>query len=331
MNVAFLDHSLHFKTTQSTRFFIALLEEWFGAVVVIDLARLWDEIPKRRWDLIVVFQHQYPVEVLEALGCDNIVLVPMIDDCPLEPGYWRKYQKFKVLCFSRTLAKVVESCCPESLTVTYRPPVPATQVGFQNGLRGFFWPRTHRLDWNHIGPLAAPFAWRAFHLHAANVPPGALLPGPDDLPPGVLVTTSWFERPEDYAAALAEANVFFSPRRHEGIGMAVLEALALGQCVVAPDHPTASEYITNGTSGLLFDPDARVPLDFSGAEDLGRRARHEAIEGRRLWEASLPGLRAFLERRPTRSLTAFHPWIVLRGRGMALVRTILYSLRGPRK
>ena len=64
----------------------------------------------------------------------------------------------------------------------------------------------------------------------------------------------------DYLARLASCGVVLAPRRKEGIGMAFLEAMAMGKCVVAHDDATMNEYIVDGESGLLvdFDRPARI-------------------------------------------------------------------------
>ncbi|HUX20469.1 MAG TPA: hypothetical protein VMW69_04460, partial [Spirochaetia bacterium] len=84
MNVAFLANSFHLKKTKSADFFIAILRDSFGFVEVIPHKDAWARLPKRRWDLIVVWQHRYPPEELEAFGADRVVLVPMYDDTPQE-------------------------------------------------------------------------------------------------------------------------------------------------------------------------------------------------------------------------------------------------------
>ena len=62
---------------------------------------------------------------------------------------------------------------------------------------------------------------------------------------------SWQKR-ASYLQVLAEHNVFVAPRRFEGIGMAFLEAMAMGMLVVAENTPTANEYIVSGENGILF-------------------------------------------------------------------------------
>ena len=322
MNVAFLANTYHLTKTRSSQFFIDLLQAWFGEVTVVPHQDVWARLPGTRWDLIVVWQHQFKPEELEAFGARSVVLVPMFDDCPKDREYWVRYRGFKVLCFSRTLADLLVSWGHDCFRAVYRPSVPRDLARFDDGLRGFFWPRTTGLDWRHVGPLVASTKWTSFHLHSAHTPAGAMLPVAAQIQTKDFQRTDWFDRPEDYAQALAGVNVFFAPRRFEGIGMAVLEALALGQCVVAPDCPTANEYITSGTDGILFDPDHAAPLDFSQAKELGRAARLAAEAGRSEWERSLPALKAFLETPPLVPRRGFHPLVVARGTGLAGLRSV---------
>jgi hypothetical protein len=41
--------------------------------------------------------------------------------------------------------------------------------------------------------------------------------------------------------------------------MSFLEAMSMGRCVIAPDNPTMSEYITHGKTGLLYNPHISLP------------------------------------------------------------------------
>jgi hypothetical protein len=319
MNVAFLANTYHLTKTRSSQFFIDLLNQWFGPVTVVPHQDVWTRMPGP-WDLVIVWQHWFRRPELEAFGARSVVLVPMYDECPREREFWSAYEGFRVLCFSRSLADLLEPWGFECLRVSYRPSVPPEQAGFDGGLRGFFWPRTTALDWRQVGPLTGGTRFRSFHLHTADTPSQAALPTRDEVLADEWVQTGWFDRSQDYGHALARANVFFAPRRQEGIGMAVLEALALGQCVVAPNQPTANEYVTSGVDGLLYDADAPVSLDFSHAEQLGMRARKAAVEGRAAWEGQLESIRGFLETRPSRPVRRFHPVIVVRGKILAWLR-----------
>jgi len=250
----------------------------------------------------------------------------MYDDCPKEREFWVRYRGFKVVCFSTTLADLLEPWGLDCLRVTYRPPVPQSQVDWSRGLRGFFWPRTETLDWRHIGPLLELVDWESFHLHLGHTPAATVLPEPSALG-GKMRTSRWFDGPQDFHQVLANANVFFAPRRYEGIGMAVLEALALGMCVVAPDFPTANEYIVSGETGWLFDPDRPTAIDLGQAPRFGKAARGAAEAGRRDWEQSLSRLKQFLLDAPPRPRRGWHPWIRARGIGWVLLRRLYRGMK----
>nr|WP_255720787.1 glycosyltransferase [Acuticoccus kalidii] len=115
---------------------------------------------------------------------------------------------------------------------------------------------------------------------------------------GVSVSTSkWFDNAADYHAVSTTPLFYFAPRLTEGIGMATLEAMARGQIVVAPDRPTANQYIGHMSSGLLYDPDRPYALPMLGeaqVEDLSRAARLRVKRGREEWDLDRERLISFL-------------------------------------
>jgi hypothetical protein len=90
-------------------------------------------------------------------------------------------------------------------------------------------------------------------------------------------TEQWGSHAE-HLKRIAESQIFIAPRRFEGIGMAFLEAMAMGCVVVAENQATANEYILHGSTGLLYAGDGekvRRPSGISPAElkEIGLRAR----------------------------------------------------------
>lgn len=325
MNVAFLANSFHLKRTGSANFFIRLLEDFFGEVAVIPQKEAWARLPKHKWDLIVVWQKRYSPEELEAFGAERVVLVPMYDDTPLDEAYWNKFRQFKVICFSSTMERLLDSYGVPVLGLRYYPaPNHRVATPVSSGLRGFFWPRTRAIDWSLVKNLVDDTRFTDLHLHWTPDVHGDLVPPLDESErsdPSISVS-SWFRDASEYLDMLSSANVFFAPRRAEGIGMSFLEAMAMGLCVVAPRGPTMSEYLEDGINGLLYDPDAPKPLDFSRAAELGAAARASCERGRQAWLESMPALKAFLEElvpgyRPRR-----HPLIEVKGRGLTRARVI---------
>lgn len=83
---------------------------------------------------------------------------------------------------------------------------------------------------------------------------------------------------EGHLKRIAESQIFIAPRRFEGIGMAFLEAMAMGCVVVAENQATANEYILHRSTGLLYEGDGekvRRPSEISADElkEIGLRAR----------------------------------------------------------
>lgn len=68
---------------------------------------------------------------------------------------------------------------------------------------------------------------------------------------------------KDISNLLHQHDIFILPSRYEGLGIAILEALASGIPVIASNLDGPSELIQNGENGLLFDRD--------NAEDLAEK------------------------------------------------------------
>lgn len=114
---------------------------------------------------------------------------------------------------------------------------------------------------------------------------------------------------EDLAAAYSSADVFLFPSTTDTLGMAMLEALASGLPVVAARAGAGDEVVTEGESGLLYDPDSiesfvgavrRIVGDEGLRKHLSQGARI-AAKGRN-WSASTQTLRSYYDE--TLSLTS---------------------------
>ena len=106
--------------------------------------------------------------------------------------------------------------------------------------------------------------------------------------------TAWHARRQEYLDNVARHNLFFASRRFEGIGMSVIEAMAMGLCVAAPDTSTHNEYVSDGKTGLLYDLGDPRPLNFSNVAELGKRARESVEKGFVRWTAAQDALLDFV-------------------------------------
>jgi glycosyltransferase involved in cell wall biosynthesis len=316
MRIAIIDHSYH-ATTKSTDFFHGILakigsvrrfhdESWRGGMN--DWRLNFDESD---YDLIVIWQIHEAFSALTGKH-DNVLFVPMYD--AMFKGrdfYWRsEFGNAKCLSFCRKLHEEITSRNGTSRYFKYFPdPAGYQMVADFSEIRPFFWYRRSKIDTNLVFELCAKTKIKEFTIHNA--------PDPDQLPlafskrpPNIsnYKVTTWFDRAEDYREALLRNNVFFVPRPIEGIGMAFLEAMASGLCVVAPNLPTMNEYIANGANGILYSFERRFPLRLSRAAEIGARARESVERGFDDWQRELPNLVDFIVTPKSRLRTMSSPY-----------------------
>jgi len=136
-----------------------------------------------------------------------------------------------------------------------------------------------------VRTLLGESTFTGLHVHIAPDPgsPAPSLPSTEEMRKYNITTSTWFENKKDLLDILERSNIYFAPRREEGIGQSFLEAMARGQCVVAPDNGTMNEYIIHGLNGLLYSHDHVTPLDFSCFEELGRNAQKSVESGAARW------------------------------------------------
>ncbi len=294
--IGFIDHSYHYKTASPT-FFVNLLRQ-LGSVKV-----LWDSqwnggkfpsihtVNKEKFDILILWQIMiyHDPEKLKKLNCKNILIVPMYDDIHADPDkLFLRYRDFRFISFCNELHQRFIHLGIQSKQVQfYIDPnsLPYHQDSFTE-LRGFFWQRTNDITWDHIRQLIEGSDFTSFHLHLALDPIWyrEVLPTEEEMLKYHITITRWFDNREDYLKVLSRANIFFTPRLYEGIGMPVIEAMTMGKVVVSPDHPAMNEYITHARNGLLYDIRDLKPLDFTQAAYLAGQARVDCRSGFKKWQ-----------------------------------------------
>jgi hypothetical protein len=302
MRVAFFGLDFHARTG-SSRFLLDLIERhatvetFFAAPDVAAVRRAAPGFDETRYDAIIIWQLHEAFALLSGRH-PNVSFAPMLDAMWRGGAFtWRpSFSAAKILCFSWALREQVMRRAPVHALVQFYPDAAArAPVRDFDTLRGFLWYRRRDIPPEQVFALTAGTRFENLAIHDAP-DPGHAAVLPAGAPPhvGRLIRSAWSADGNSFAASLAAANVFFAPRPMEGIGMAMLEAMAAGLCVVAPDAPTMNEYISHGRNGLLHAPGSRLPLDFADAAALGARAREDMARGRARWEAAIPGLLEFL-------------------------------------
>ena len=147
-----------------------------------------------------------------------------------------------------------------------------------------------------MAKLSKGIRWDTFNLHI-GIDPGCgeiEPPSASECRRFNIRVTRFSPNRNETLAGLNQSNVYFAPRSAEGIGMAFLEAMARGQCVVSPDSPTMSEYIDHNISGLLYDLNDSETVEFSSRAEPGAAARLRIENGYHDWTTtgytSMPAL-----------------------------------------
>ncbi len=302
--VAFVDHSFH-EHTKSSDFFVDILSQYYTVVHFFDYG--WcggDEASIYKSDIggfhkIIFWQIMPPAERLAQLPSDKIILIPMYDQIHMwHDDQLRPYSVYQTVCFCKALYKRFVELGGLAYYIQYFPkPILASEDALsRKRLVGFFWARVAKLQWQQIRTLLGETQFDTFYFHSAPDPAQEIEP-PDEEATSVynIKITQWFDRPEELYALLAQSSIYFAPRLYEGIGMAFLEAMAHGMCVVAPDFPTMNEYITDADTGLLYSYDNLHALDFTAASMTGKRAHDFISDGYKRWRMEIKKIRNILE------------------------------------
>jgi Glycosyl transferases group 1 len=297
VKIALLDQSFH-KKTRSSLFFLDVLRP-LGTIdhFFVDINDL-GEVTDENFDLIILWQTEFCAPYFLARG-KRTVIVPMYDACAHMPEiYWRAMAGAQVISFCRRLHVRMLECGLESIYLQYFPDPSAIQIveDFSN-LRGFLWQRRPRQGFNsRLGSRLCGSSLATLHVHLAADD------GDNDremIPPDV-TTSEWAADSSVYLARMRTANVFFAPRATEGIGMANLEAMAHGMCVVAHDDATANEYLVNQENGYLYDignPE-NLSLTPARARLCGRAARNTVEDGYERYIGKLDDVLSFISSTP---------------------------------
>jgi hypothetical protein len=199
-------------------------------------------------DLLILFQLEH-LAAWASCFCPVLVF-PMNDLTRMTPdAYLASLRKVEWISFSRFLHQRLAGLGLSSRYLQYAPdPAGFPEVSWEQGLRAYFWERQPEdLSVRVTGEILRSLDVENLKVRQMKDP---LLTSREQVQSKYHVE-GWQPR-EDYLRSLAGFNVYVAARRHEGIGMAFLEAMAMGMCVVAENQPTANEYILSGKNGILY-------------------------------------------------------------------------------
>lgn len=288
----FVDHQFH-KKTRSADFFVDILRTGFAVETYYLIP---DNEPDEGVldaavgaDVVILWQMDFLAPVFLAMG-KPVIVIPMFDGSGGMPDiHWLFAHKARFFNFSLALNERIRMAGGKTMLLRYFPePAEEDALPRFDEMHAFFWQRRpdHGVDFKMVDTLIGK---ELDSLHVHNV---ADIPGNYSAEPRADATyayshSTWFRDKADYVRCLKKANVFIAPRVAEGIGMALLEAMAQGKLVLAHDAPTNSEYVSNWSNGILFNKDLPAPIAIRDrAAQLAKLGWRTVVEGRKQWLAS---------------------------------------------
>ncbi len=305
----FIGHSFH-KKTKSDAFIKNILKENYKIVEFYDES--WNfgksvdinKINKNNFNVVVYFQFIHPYSELKKIKCKNIIWIPMFDS-EVKRNYFSYFGYLflgvKIISFSKKLFDKIRRIGFECIYLQYfldptflvRQPVGR---GKDNKNNVFFWQRVDKINWKLVKKIIGNNKIDKV-IFKSDCDPGhkSSLPSYTDIKKyNMQIIDGWLEK-SVFFKLLSSCNIFIASRQFEGIGMAFLEAMALGMCVIAADSPTMNEYIISGKNGYLYDFKKPQMINFSDCKIIGQQARHSVKCGFNRWKIRQEELLNFLE------------------------------------
>ena len=276
MKLLFIDHECH-KKTRSAEFFLSVVRKAFDVVehYYSQYYKTGAEGEITRFDGAIILE--FPVSRRQFYFPGKInVFVPMYDN------EWASFWQWKRIAWS---GMGVISFCDK---VTEH----ARRCGVTNILDVRYFPDPDSLP-KEKGDPKRVFLWERGEITRSVAE--KLFPPSDGYVFDVKHADEFLER-DAYLERVAKCGIVIAPRLREGIGMAFLEAMAMGKCVVANDDATMNEYIKNGDNGILFSSGAVRPVS---AESVSRVIAGVGASAARLqarWRADSEKINDFIAR-----------------------------------
>lgn len=302
MNKAlFVDHAFH-KKTRSADFFVDILRTRFDVeIYYLTPERRGDEgvlDAAAQADVVILWQMDFLAPLFLSMG-KRVIVIPMFDGSGGMPDiHWLFGHRARYINFSLALNERIRMAGGDTMLVRYFPEaVEEDKLPRFDQLNAFFWQRRpdHGLDFRLVDTLLGGEI-DSVHVHNVADVPGTYTPKPRSDAPYKYTHSTWFRDKAEFTRCLSRTNVFIAPRVAEGIGMALLEAMAQGKLVLAHDAPTNNEYVSNWINGILFDKDRPSPIGIrNSAAKLAKLGWRTVVEGRKQWLASKPAILRWIE------------------------------------
>jgi len=261
--LAYVDYWSH-KFTKSGDFLREILSEEF------EITDFWwkpnNKIPLNeinKFEYIFFFHVMFPHQIMKKLEKKKIMWAPMYDalnfrNSFLKSIFWKQISNLgiKVLKFSDKITQSIGIEEIDSLRLNYFIKSNFfSSIDQQMKLNIFFWDRGRIKidDWLHL------FDQEDINqiVYFPKADPGTKIVNNDNLIKkknyNINLIDKKFLPKSEYLSLFEKCNVFIAPRKKEGIGITIVEAISKGMFVVGYNDSTMNEYVSDEKVGFIFD------------------------------------------------------------------------------
>jgi hypothetical protein len=270
--LAFVDLAIH-EVTQSSYFIRDLFQEQF------DIVNIWYNYGKEEEkciEEIYKYEHVFLLQILLPYSAlirlqqagKKIVWAPMYDGLPMSHYYWEKIAStnIKILSFSEGIDRKCSKHQIDFVPVRYyKKPAETIAPLEKDKFIFYFWYRgsIQFTDWIQMIPEAI-----IEKIYYYSAPLGSTFKSEVISPEEIsrykieMIALEEFSVNRNiFLEYLAKTDVFVCPRRQDGIGLPLIEALSFGKFLLGNNDFTMKDYIRHGENGILYTPGSSIQLD----------------------------------------------------------------------
>lgn len=262
--LAFIDY-WHHEFTRSGDFLRNILSEEF------EITNFWwkprtkfpiDEIQK--YDHVFFFHVMFPYQIMKRFKKKKILWAPMYDALIFKNNFekkifWRQISLLgvKILEFSKKVSESIGKENIETLKIRYFIKTQKNAANkISNRIKIFFWDRGQIKINDWIGLFNLSDIDEIIYYPVVD-PSRKIINNLNEFKDlKITILQKKFLPKNEYLELMNNCNVFIAPRKKEGIGMSIVEALSKGMYIIGFNDSTMDEYITDEKIGYLFNNDA---------------------------------------------------------------------------
>jgi len=272
----------------------------------------------KKFDNIFFFQVIFPYRIIKKLGKKNIVWAPMYDGINIRNNFfnwvfWRQMFdiNIKILSFSEKIKSYCNKNSIEYLHLQYfnEPTKNICKVNYPFSILFWFRGDLKLNDWINI--FDSKDIKKIYYIDIPD--PGKTSEIIDKKiieKYNIEIIKKEFEKSKKkFLNYLSDVDIFIAPRKKEGIGLPLIEAISYGKYVIGFDDATMNEYITNKKIGALFKNDI-IELSKNDIIDNTQFRYDYAVQKYELWLKDKNKINNFILKEQKKNNTNFFVKII---------------------